>query len=539
MEHLDGQAHQLKSLQEQQDQIEMRTDQKLDRFETMISPLQASMERIEKFLYNSGTPALANATTEGAEPRSVSRQQFSLESPKRRSTPDQKPPPPVAPQKSSYKEPKIEASPSASHTTTSTSAETLSSEFNSAVAHINVPVEHYTAAHRLLSWPSIKRLIRHQKGNPDIIDGEYVMKYEERRGVLRVYGVGEGRDSGDGGQPGTESPSAQGVGPNSIQHVGSPSGRSDEAPEASSPTTPPEGLWGYGFVPPVTTPTSDPSFDFSLNIHPVTLRRLLDSYLENIWFLHPFLDKPRLTRMIERFSLRYNTSPAEQKMTRQLFATPTSDTSVDTFRGTPLGAKRKFSDSYTHSFATEPGHASAPHKREILFERSISTAIVLLVMALGRICEWKEPLPGPPPSPRRISDVTGTASYGDYQQSPLSGSTHSPPAHSVGMSPPGSARMVANTSAPSPASIYRNSLPSPRSNKGDLLATPRNIDILPGLAYYAPATDILGNLHGSNDLAHVQAYLLAGLYVGQFARTFESFNWISSACVACRFLVRE
>jgi len=67
----------------------------------------------------------------------------------------------------------------------------------------------------------------------------------------------------------------------------------------------------------------------------------------------------------------------------------------------------------------------------------------------------------------------------------------------------------------------------------------RNIDILPGLAYYAYATDILGNLYGGNELAHAQAFLLAGLYMGQYARVLESWSWISSACRVCHILVKK
>ena len=512
-------------------------DRKLEKFEAMMSPLQSSIERIEKFLLSSGTPVSTTATVEEPERRSMSRQHFNLESPKRKVTPDQKIPPHALAQISAIREPKVEASPSGSHATTST--EPAAVEPSLSVPPINVPVEHTTAAHRLLSWPSIRGLIRQQKTlGGYVANGDYVMQLEEDRGVLRVYGVGEGRDTGDGGQPGADSPAHQCSGQSSVQSSSSPSsGRSDDVTDAASPASPPEGLWGYGFVPPVTTPngphSSDPNFDFSLNIHPLTLRRLLDSYLENIYVLHPFLDKPRLTRMIERFSVRYN--PTEQKLTKSLFSPPATSSGVDALRGTSTVGKRKHTDGYTKNFATEPGYAAAPYKREILFERSISTAIVLLVMALGRICEWKDRLPGV----RKNSDARGATAYGVQYHSPLNTTTQSPPAHPVGMSPTTSSRIMANTCAPSPTSMHRNSLPSPRSNTDDPLTTPRNIDIIPGLAYYAPATDILGNLHGSNDLAHVQAYLLAGLYVGQLARTFESFKWISSACVACRFLVRE
>ena len=42
-------------------------------------------------------------------------------------------------------------------------------------------------------------------------------------------------------------------------------------------------------------------------------------------------------------------------------------------------------------------------------------------------------------------------------------------------------------------------------------------NVLPGLAYYGYAAQILGGLQGNNDLPHVQAALLAGLYTDQLA----------------------
>ena len=503
------------------------------------------MERIEKILLNSGSPQapLGLPNHEGPERKSLSRQHTILDSPKGKVTPDQKLPPPTLPHVISTREPKVEASPSGSHATTSTDPATGDHSMPAMSPYERV--EHTTAAHRLLSWPSIKRLVQKQPTLRKIAANEdYVMQQEESRGTLRVYGIGEGRDSGDGGEPGQNSPAPHSSHASS-QHSGSPSsGRGDEGSDAPSPntaSTPPEGIWGYGFIPPVTTPSppysgNDLNFDFSLNIHPRTLRRLLDSYLENIQVMHPFLDKVRLTRMIERFSARYN--PTEQRLTKSLFSPHSSTMGVDVLRGAPSVGKRKMSDGYTtQNFATEPNYASGSPRREILFERSISTAIVLLVMALGRICEWKDSLPGVPRETKY--DIRRNPALGSQYHSPINTSTQSPPPNAFHMSPPLSARFMGGTSAPSPANAYRNSLPSPRSNTEETAIQQRNVDIIPGLSYYAPATDILGNLHGSNDLAHVQAFLLAGLFTGQLARPWESFNWISSACIACRFLVRE
>ncbi|EDN10944.1 predicted protein [Histoplasma mississippiense (nom. inval.)] len=66
----------------------------------------------------------------------------------------------------------------------------------------------------------------------------------------------------------------------------------------------------------------------------------------------------------------------------------------------------------------------------------------------------------------------------------------------------------------------------------------RNLDIIPGLAYFALASDILGDVLGGGGLKHTQACLLAALYTGQLARPFSSHAWICEASRACQILLR-
>lgn len=47
---------------------------------------------------------------------------------------------------------------------------------------LSIPVEHTTAAHKLLMWPSIKALL------PKQYNEDYVMELEEGRGLIWVYG---------------------------------------------------------------------------------------------------------------------------------------------------------------------------------------------------------------------------------------------------------------------------------------------------------------------------------------------------------------
>ncbi|KAH8761579.1 hypothetical protein F5883DRAFT_678219, partial [Diaporthe sp. PMI_573] len=60
----------------------------------------------------------------------------------------------------------------------------------------------------------------------------------------------------------------------------------------------------------------------------------------------------------------------------------------------------------------------------------------------------------------------------------------------------------------------------------------KNYEIIPGLEYFAYATDILGNHFGSYKLNYIQAHILACLYYGQLGRLISSFRHIRFACSA-------
>ncbi|KAL8681305.1 MAG: hypothetical protein Q9186_002569 [Xanthomendoza sp. 1 TL-2023] len=402
--------------------------------------------------------------------------------------------------------------------------------------HVAISIEHATAAHRLLHWPSIHDIV-HRSIYIRRISSDYVMTMEQDKGVLRLYGKGEGREPNAdayGSPPGANPPG--GASPSS-----SASNRSDDP--ASPLSSVADGLWGCGSTPATSNETQAISnaggltSENFLDIHPRTMRRLLNSYLEHFHILHPFLERSRLTRMFERFSIRYN--KAEQTLTKTLFAGPISNLALDALKdgssGAQRPAKRKHSSGH-YSGSSDPNSVASQNRTEIRLEHNISTAIVLLVMALGRIAEWKDPLPGPVYVKGDQLDASD-ASRPLYSPTRMQTNSRSPPS-GVEQSPNSSTYAGTNPSIPSLLSGPRTQTSSPRLAADDG-SGPRNVDVIPGLAYYAKATDILGNLFGLNDLTQVQAHLLAGLFAGQLARTFESWSWIHSACIACRFIVRE
>jgi len=389
-------------------------------------------------------------------------------------------------------------------------------------------IEHDTAAQKLFRWRSIKALLKECKelGYSGRME-DYVMERETNKGVLRIYGRGrQMREVGEGSQSGGSAGSPA----NS-----STSALSDEASTSSSPAaSPAEILWGIGFVPTAVEARNGDGQgglnpDNTLKLDPKTMTRLLKSYLDNIHILHPFLEERGLTRLVEHFKQHHN--PVDVTTSKASFAVPVA---VDNLREHKI-PKRKHSDGPYYTTMVESTLAPSPMSPIVPLDRSPQTALTLLVMALGKICERRDPVPGPVSDGSREYPIPSANAY-----SPSGGRYDSPPpTYAMRHSPSSSSHSTANTSAPSPLGPARFGRFSPRSSVGELPANLRNVDVIPGLAYYAQASDILGNLTGFHELVNAQCCLLAGLYAGQLANALESLTWIQSASRICRLLVKK
>ncbi|KAI9710171.1 MAG: hypothetical protein M1812_007502 [Candelaria pacifica] len=330
---------------------------------------------------------------------------------------------------------------------------------------LSIPIKHTTAAQKLLWWPSIQDLINGIK-----VDKNYVMDGEETRGILRLYGKGEGCDVKDEDQ-------------SRMSNSPSNPSESDDTPSCQASSLS-ESLWGTGFDMPNSASLKRPEHDNvgglnpdgSLKLDPSTLQRLLTAYMNNIHILHPILDKQQITEIIERFAASYNRSNVTLSSFAEPAATSPNNPNMD--------PKRKRS---TVPILNRNSHMIG---LKLFPERSISSVLVLLVLALGKICEHRDPLPS----------LNETLRMG----------------------------MSSQRTSVDECTLF---------NVSD--SSLKNADVVPGLAYYAYATNILGNLHGGNDLSHVQAHLLAGLYAGQLARVLESWKWVNSACTACQVIIRS
>ena len=122
---------------------------------------------------------------------------------------------------------------------------------------------------------------------------------------------------------------------------------------------------------------------------------------------------------------------------------------------------------------------------------SIEAAIALLILALGKICEHKEKIPDALPQNEGSYASLLSADISPpspIRQSPIM-SSHS----SSFLSPTQSERLFTQRGS-------SNGLVS-----GKYPSYTRNLDVIPGLAYFAIATDIIGNHIGENSLPYVHA----------------------------------
>lgn len=371
----------------------------------------------------------------------------------------------------------------------------------------SIPPNHTTLAAFLLKWRPIDALVRSilEAENVKYID-EFPIRQEQRRGLLRIWGRGEGLDSR------IDRDAARDMGMIEAQ---------DDMSDAGAPS--PADCWGTisGSPGPVDGKPviASPTLDFN-EAH---VWKYVKSYQDNIQNMHPLIIPVELNAMVKLFldSLHQNAKQSSRPgVAKFAVATPSQS---------ETGSKRKRSPA-PEGAEGATSQASAKSSRP-MFQRSITNALVLLVLALGKICLFKDKIPEPVPvsEPSHGSPMARNG----YPASPVQGSSpsHGSHSHSAGLPSP---REGGERPGVSRRSSFQGSGSLPKGGT----SLKRNMDVIPGLDYFAYATDILGGQLAGTSLRHIHAYLLAGLYHGQLGRVLESYAYIKEAGYALQVKMR-
>ncbi|OBT51349.1 hypothetical protein VE04_09078 [Pseudogymnoascus sp. 24MN13] len=364
---------------------------------------------------------------------------------------------------------------------------------NHAVANVPpgepaIPEGHTTGAALVLLWDAVGAMVK-EPMKKDKNRGLNPLRREINRGVLSLYGRGEGFE--------------RSVGYDSMPDYSLEPPRSSSdtySDPAHSPTV--EHNWSQGAQSPVADSylfraesdaraaavdtTGPPILDEK------TVRRLAASYMNYLNVMHPIITQKSLDGMITKFLQNVQSDGAPEK------------------------------DGAGYNFASFAGNTDTTgSKRKRSPTGTISEAIVLLILALGKVCEHQSKIPDVVPN----SDSSTMNSPANHVSPPIMHQSPQLSSHS--------------STLPSPImqdrAHHRSSsdIPSARYPPGT-----RNLDIVPGLPYFAAATDILGNHQGGTGLPFVHACLLAGLYHSQLSRVLQSHACLKEAGYALTIMLK-
>ncbi len=377
----------------------------------------------------------------------------------------------------------------------------------------SIPLNHTTLAAFLLKWRPIKALVRGilEAENVKYID-EFPIRQEERRGLLRVWGRGEGLESSVRGDK---------MDKEAIRDSGAMELMQDDYSDAGAPS--PADCWGgiSGSPGPIDGKSvigvQTPDFSEAL------VWKYVKSFQDNIQNMHPLIIPVELNAMVKVFldTVQQTSGRQSQGAGIAKFVVTTPSAQSET------GTKRKRSPG--PDGAEQP--PISPKSFKPVFQRSINNAVVLLVLALGKVCLHKDRIPDvvPVSEPQHGSPLARNG----YPASPIQGSSpsHGSHSHSAGLPSP---KEGGDRGGPSRRASFQGSGSSIKGGR----SLRRNLDVIPGLDYFAYATDILGGQIAGTSLRHIYAYLLAGLYHGQLGRVLESYAYIKEAGFAIQVKMR-
>lgn len=352
-----------------------------------------------------------------------------------------------------------------------------------------IPLRHTTGSHLVLQWPSVIQLWQGALVKPESVEKFDPYAIEMARGIVHLHGTGQGYEQVS-------------LDVNYIRETTSSHSDSDNSDAAPSPIA--EKSWGTIGTSPDLEPQSlytrwnphDLKPDRSPPFDETTVRHLAKVYMETLNIMHPIITKYGLEQLIKLFLKEI----AAKNKTRK------EGNIVAGYAG--HGGKRKRDSPSTIVASAD----------DIRLPYTMSTATMLLILALGKICDHKQPIPAPPDAP----DAPAVASPQSitWSQSPSPAQRPAKLPHRRTTLPPPSPGLPAHDSS-SEKPRYPNDV--------------RNVDVIPGLAYFALAANILGDHEGEYNLQMVHACLLAALYHGQLGRPLQSYSYIYRAgiCIKC------
>lgn len=379
-----------------------------------------------------------------------------------------------------------------------------------------MPPVHTTLAGLLLKWGPISKMVQHLLEKEKIRHvEEFPIRQEMQRGMLRVFGYGEGFDQ--------EMRNSDFV----SQSDQAMTDVHDDYSDIASPAPLSEAwgqLGGIGPAPQTSFKTGVINADGNPDYDPGRVWEYVQSFKDNILNMHPIIIPKELDAMVKVFldGLPPARPPKQGKASSSARFINQPASSVPPFIET--GSKRKRSPA-----VDEP--TSSPFQKPGRGFRTIHSALVLLVLALGKICLHRDPIP----------DVVRDTPDAPTPNSPLIRNGF--PASPLQGSPPGVVSQSQSSGLPSPREIERGMSSRRPSIQGLAPATrgiqmKRNMDVIPGLEYFALATDIIGSHVAGHNLKHVYVFILAGLYHGQLGRIIESWSYINLASTRLHAILR-
>ncbi|RKU39804.1 hypothetical protein DL546_000126 [Coniochaeta pulveracea] len=340
----------------------------------------------------------------------------------------------------------------------------------------------HTTTSSLLNWNSVRQLIQHHlQDGENTYNESFPLQQEQKRGVLRLYGHGEDspHEWADM-ETSLKQEVAPGVhGNNSYADVSVLTPASSWTPVSGRTRTSAGTL---------RDSSNSPLLEFSED----KVWMYVQSYEDNIQNMHPLIAPNDLKTYVRQFL--DNVQRVESNTRSQLTKRPTS-------RNTETTRKRPR--------VSEPSQTS--ELPGPLVDRSIHSGLVLLILSLGKVCLCRTRIPDPLSASEPIT-------------------SDNPVVYNAGLSTP------MDSCNSNSASLQR--LPYQEGGRLPTPAHPKdNMKLIPGLEYFAIATDILGNQLGGTTIKHVYASILAGFYYNQLGRVLEAYSHIHHACCTLSILI--